>query len=74
MKSNNEESFLTPDPSSKRHKAGFYLFRAKTNFEIRTPEVPSYFKVSHGRNYCKRAGISQKKLELFFLINEDVMT
>ena len=64
--SNNEESFLTPDPSSKRYKAGFYLFRAKTNFEIRTPEVPSYFKVSHGRNYCKRAGIHPSKIELFY--------
>ena len=64
--SNKDPPFLVPDTPSRRSQAGFYLFRAKTNFEIRTPDIPGYFKISHGRNYCKKAGISQKKLELFY--------
>lgn len=64
--SNEDSPFLFPDAPSRRSQAGFYLFRAKTNFEIHTPDIPDYFKISHGRNYCKKAGISQKKLELFY--------
>ena len=61
----NNSSIMVPEfPSDS--PCGFYLFRVKTSFEIRDYHIPPDFKITKARQYCGKAGISRKKMNLFY--------